>query len=71
MHGTSNIQYIMFPSTNSTNQLVFVIVSYCVIHEIRTEIVCIIYLEYRIRGTSAKRKKLEFSRFVTARFLVV
>jgi len=70
MHGMSNIQYILFISTNNINQLVFVIVSYCVIPEIGTEILRIIYLEYLIRGTSAEHMKLAFSRFVTARFLV-
>ena len=71
MHAMSNIQYILFTATNSTNHLVFVIVLYCIIPEIGTEILRIIYLAYRIRGTSAKRVKLAFSRFVTARFLVL
>ena len=71
MHGTSNIKCILFTSTNSINQLVFVLASYCVIPEIGTGILHIVYLEYRIRGTSAKRMKLAFSRFVTAMFLVL
>jgi len=67
--GKSDIQYILFTSTSNINQLVFVIVSYCVIREIGTEILRIIYLEYIIRGTSAKRKKLAFLDLLLQDFL--
>ena len=40
-------------------------------NEVGTEILRNTYLAYRIRGTSVKRAKLAFPRFVTARFLVL